>query len=52
MAGQLIGSEHKEMGLLLFSLDGVGRSDIIAGNVALLPRVDGAGLPPVSLSAK
>lgn len=35
----------------LFSLNGVSRGHIIAGDVAFLPRVDGASLPPVSFSA-
>lgn len=35
---------------LLFSLDGVSRGHIIAWDVAFLSCVDGASLPPVSLS--
>lgn len=38
-------------GASLFSLDGVGRGHVIAGDVACPPCGDGAGLPPVSLSA-
>lgn len=38
-------------GASLFSLDGVGRGHVIAGDVACPPRGDGAGLPPVPFSA-
>lgn len=37
---------------LLFSLDGVSRGHIIAGDVAFPPRVDGASLPPVSFPTR
>lgn len=44
------GGEEKRS--LLFSLDGVSRGHIIAGNVTLLACVDGTGFPPVSLSVE
>lgn len=34
--------------LSLFSLDGVGWSHVVAGNVTFLSGVDGASLPPVA----
>lgn len=43
--------EKKSGGSLLFCLDGVGRSHIIAGDVAALSAGQGARQPPVPLSA-
>lgn len=37
---------------LLFGLYGVGRSYVIAGDVAFLPGVDGVSLPPVAFPAQ
>lgn len=36
----------------LFSLDGVSRRHVVAGDVTFPARVDGASLPPVSFSAR
>lgn len=38
--------------LSLFSLDGVSRGHVVAGDVTFPTRVDGASLPPVSFSAR